>query len=193
MRLNPVALRLSELLGSSVNKLDDCIGDEVSKKVDFLQDGNIILLENVRFHPEETKNDDDFAKELAHGADIFVNDAFGTAHRAHASTAGVAKYIKTAVAGFLMEKELKYLAGSVESPVRPLGAIIGGAKVLVITHSCDLLSVSFDKVSTKIPVLESLLGKCDRIFLGGGMIFTFYKAMVWIERSRLTAFTVHPC
>ncbi|CCI47678.1 unnamed protein product [Albugo candida] len=160
MRLDPVALRLSELLGSSVDKLDDCIGDEVSRKVGSLDDGQILLLENVRFHPEETKNDDSFAKKLAHGADIFVNDAFGTAHRAHASTAGVAKYIKTSVAGFLMEKELKYLAGSVEDPIRPLGAIIGGAKV-----------------STKITVLESLLSKCDRVFLGGGMIFTFYKAM----------------
>lgn len=181
MRLDPVASRLSELLGSSVDKLDDCIGDEVSRKVGSLDDGQILLLENVRFHPEETKNDDSFAKKLAHGADIFVNDAFGTAHRAHASTAGVAKYIKTSVAGFLMEKELKYLAGSVEDPIRPLGAIIGGAKVSTSTHSLvtsDPLSVVYNKVSTKITVLESLLSKCDRVFLGGGMIFTFYKAMV---------------
>jgi phosphoglycerate kinase len=159
MRLTPVAERLSQLLGKKIEKLDDCIGDKVSKKIDSLQNGDIVLLENVRFYKEEEKNNKEFAKKLAHDADIFVNDAFGTAHRAHASTEGVTNYIDTSVAGFLMEKELHYLSGAVEKPVRPLGAVIGGAKV-----------------STKIPVLESLIQKCDKILLGGGMIFTFYQA-----------------
>ena len=129
MRLDPVAHRLTELLGAKVEKLNDCIGDDVAAKVEAIQDGDIVLLENVRFHAQETKNDPDFARQLAHNADIFVNDAFGTAHRAHASTEGVTKYVKKSVAGFLMEKELKYLADAVDSPARPLGAIIGGAKV----------------------------------------------------------------
>ncbi|TMW62345.1 hypothetical protein Poli38472_009838 [Pythium oligandrum] len=159
MRLTPVAQRLGELLERPVKKLDDCIGDEVSAEIEKLQEGEIVLLENVRFHKEETKNNPEFAKKLSHGADVFVNDAFGAAHRAHASTEGVSKFIDTSVAGFLMEKELDYLANAVDAPVRPLGAIIGGAKV-----------------STKIPVLKSLISKCDKILLGGGMIFTFYKA-----------------
>lgn len=159
MRLTPVAQRLGELLERPVKKLDDCIGPAVTNAINQLGEGEIVLLENVRFHKEETKNNLDFAKKLAHRADIFVNDAFGAAHRAHASTAGVTQFIKTNVAGFLMEKELKYLAGAVETPVCPLGAVIGGAKV-----------------STKIPVLKSLIEKCDKILLGGGMIFTFYKA-----------------
>uniref|UniRef100_K3X5U1 Phosphoglycerate kinase n=1 Tax=Globisporangium ultimum (strain ATCC 200006 / CBS 805.95 / DAOM BR144) TaxID=431595 RepID=K3X5U1_GLOUD len=159
MRLTPVAERLGELLGRPIKKLDDCIGDNVTKEIDALAEGEVVLLENVRFYKQETKNDPEFAKKLAHNAEVYVNDAFGTAHRAHASTAGVTKYIETNVAGFLMEKELKYLAGAVDAPVRPLGAVIGGAKV-----------------STKIPVLKSLLEKCDKILLGGGMIFTFYKA-----------------
>ncbi|DBA04292.1 TPA: hypothetical protein N0F65_002054 [Lagenidium giganteum] len=159
MRLTPVAARLGELLGRPVDKVDDCVGDEVTDKINRLHDGEIVLLENVRFYKEETKNNAEFAQRLAHNADIYVNDAFGTAHRAHASTEGVARHVPTSVAGFLMEKELKYLAGAVDEPVRPLGAIIGGAKV-----------------STKIPVLESLLQKVDKILLGGGMIFTFYKA-----------------
>ncbi|KAH7474837.1 hypothetical protein KRP22_003487 [Phytophthora ramorum] len=159
LRLTPVAARLGELLGSPVKKLDDCIGPQVDAGIDALQDGEIVLLENVRFYKQETKNEPEFAKQLAHGADIYVNDAFGTAHRAHASTEGVTKYIKTNVAGFLIEKELKYLSSAVDAPERPLGAIIGGAKV-----------------STKIPVLKSLLQKCDKIMIGGGMIFTFYKA-----------------
>lgn len=129
MRLTPVAARLSELLGSPVTKLDDCIGDSVTSEIEKIKDGEIVLLENVRFYKQETKNDPEFAKKLAHDADVFVNDAFGTAHRAHASTEGVTKYVKTSVAGFLMEKELKYLAGAVDAPVRPLGAIVGGAKV----------------------------------------------------------------
>ncbi|KAG2531110.1 hypothetical protein JM16_001272 [Phytophthora kernoviae] len=159
LRLTPVAARLSELLKSPVKKLDDCIGAQVDADIEKLQDGEIVLLENVRFYKQETKNDPEFAKKLAHDADVYVNDAFGTAHRAHASTEGVTNYIKTNVAGFLIEKELKYLSGAVDAPKRPLGAIIGGAKV-----------------STKIPVLKSLLQKCDKIMIGGGMIFTFYKA-----------------
>ncbi|KAJ0406755.1 hypothetical protein ATCC90586_009404 [Pythium insidiosum] len=159
MRLTPVAERLSELLERPVKKLNDCIGDDVAREIDQMQDGELLLLENVRFYKEETKNDPAFAKKLAHGADVFVNDAFGAAHRAHASTEGVTKHIKTSVAGFTMEKEIEYLANAVNVPVRPLGAIVGGAKV-----------------STKIPVLKSLLNKCDKILLGGGMIFTFYKA-----------------
>lgn len=139
MRLTPVAARLGELLGRPVKKLDDCIGDEVTKEIDAIQEGEIVLLENVRFYKQETKNDPEFAKKLAHNADVFVNDAFGTAHRAHASTAGVTKYIKTSVAGFLMEKELKYLAGAVESPERPLGAIIGGAKVRAVVLGRSLM------------------------------------------------------
>lgn len=159
MRLTPVAARLAELLDTPVKKLDDCIGDRVDAEIDALADGEIVLLENVRFYKQETKNDAAFAQQLAHGANVYVNDAFGTAHRAHASTAGVTKFIPTSVGGFLMEKELKYLSGAVDAPVRPLGAVIGGAKV-----------------STKIPVLKSLLSKCDKILIGGGMIFTFYKA-----------------
>ena len=159
LRLTPVASRLCELLASSVSKLDDCIGPHVDAAIQELQDGDIVLLENVRFYKEETANDGAFAKQLAHGADIYVNDAFGTAHRAHASTEGVTKHIPISVAGFLMEKELQYLSNAVDAPVRPLGAVIGGAKV-----------------STKIPVLKSLLQKCDKIIIGGGMIFTFYRA-----------------
>ncbi|CAI5724347.1 unnamed protein product [Peronospora destructor] len=159
LRLTPVTTRLGELLGSPIIKLDDCIGSQVDVAIEALKDGEIVLLENVRFYKQETKNDPEFARQLAHGADIYVNDAFGAAHRAHASTEGVTNYIKTNVAGFLIEKELKYLSGAVDTPVRPLVAIIGGAKV-----------------STKIPVLKSLLQKCDKIMIGGGMIFTFYKA-----------------
>lgn len=141
MRLTPVAERLGELLGRPVKKLDDCIGDEVTKEIDGIEEGEIVLLENVRFYKEETKNDPEFAKKLAHNADLFVNDAFGTAHRAHASTAGVTKYIKTSVAGFLMEKELKYLAGAVETPARPLGAVIGGAKVSAVMLARGVLDI----------------------------------------------------
>lgn len=129
MRLTPVATRLSELLERPVKKLDDCIGQEVTDEIEKLQDGEIVLLENVRFYKEETDNDPEFAKKLAHNADVYVNDAFGAAHRAHASTEGVAKHIDICVAGFLMEQELNYLSGAVENPMRPLGAVIGGAKV----------------------------------------------------------------
>ena len=159
MRLTPVAKRLSELLGSEVIKCDDCIGPDVASKVGAMQNGQVALLENVRFYPGEEKNDPEFAKQLASVADLYVNDAFGTAHRAHASTEGVTKYLSPSVAGFLIEKELKYLQAAIESPQRPLAAIIGGSKV-----------------SSKIGVIETLLEKCDKLFLGGGMIFTFLKS-----------------
>ncbi|MEB3213896.1 MAG: phosphoglycerate kinase [Leptolyngbyaceae bacterium] len=159
MRLTPVANRLSELLGKPVTKCDDCIGDEVAKTVDAMQNGDVVLLENVRFYDEEEANDPEFAKKLASIADVYVNDAFGTAHRAHASTEGVTKYLSPSVAGFLIEKELEYLKGAIEEPKRPLAAIIGGSKV-----------------SSKIGVIETLLDKADKLLIGGGMIFTFYKA-----------------
>lgn len=159
LRLTPVAKRLSELLGKEVKKTDDCIGDEVAATVAAMADGDVILLENVRFYPEEEANDPEFAKKLASVADLYVNDAFGTAHRAHASTEGVTKYLSPSVAGFLMEKELQYLGSAIDNPQRPLAAIIGGSKV-----------------SSKIGVIEKLLEKCDKLLLGGGMVFTFYKA-----------------
>lgn len=158
-RLTPVANRLSELLGKSVAKTDDCIGEEVSAAVAKLQDGDVLLLENVRFYKEEEKNDPEFAKNLASVADLYVNDAFGTAHRAHASTEGVTHYLKPSVAGFLIEKELQFLQDAIEHPQRPLAAIVGGSKV-----------------SSKIGVIETLLEKVDKLLIGGGMIFTFYKA-----------------
>ncbi|MBD1931401.1 MULTISPECIES: phosphoglycerate kinase [Cyanophyceae] len=158
-RLTPVAHRLSELLGKQVVKCDDCIGEDVAAKVAAMQNGDVLLLENVRFYPEEEKNDSEFAKKLAANADLYVNDAFGTAHRAHASTEGVTKYLSPSVAGYLIEKELQYLQSAIENPQRPLAAIIGGSKV-----------------SSKIGVIETLLDKCDKLILGGGMIFTFYKA-----------------
>ncbi|CAN1750028.1 Phosphoglycerate kinase, chloroplastic [Linum perenne] len=157
--LKPLVPRLSELLGVEVKMANDCIGEEVEKLVAETQNGSVLLLENVRFYKEEEKNDPEFAKKLASLADVYVNDAFGTAHRAHASTEGVAKFVKPAVAGFLMQKELDYLVGAVSNPKKPFAAIVGGSKV-----------------SSKIGVIESLLGKVDVLLLGGGMIFTFYKA-----------------
>ena len=159
LRLTPVAKRLSELLGQEVVKCDDCIGEEVTAKVTAMQNGQVLLLENVRFHKEEEKNDSEFAKQLASNADVYVNDAFGTAHRAHASTEGVTHYLSPSVAGYLIEKELQYLQNAIENPQPPLAAIIGGSKV-----------------SSKIGVIETLLDKVDKLLLGGGMIFTFYKA-----------------
>jgi phosphoglycerate kinase len=159
MRLTPVAQRLSEKLGQTVIKCDDCIGDEVATKVGGMSNGQVALLENVRFYTGETDNDPEFSKQLAANADLYVNDAFGTAHRAHASTAGVTEYLSPSVAGFLIEKELQYLQATVDNPQRPLAAIVGGSKV-----------------SSKIGVIETLLDKVDKIFIGGGMIFTFYKA-----------------
>jgi len=159
MRLTPVAQRLSELLGQDVVKCDDCVGDAVAAAVNGLQNGQVALLENVRFYAGEEANDPDFTKQLAANADLYVNDAFGTAHRAHASTAGVTQYLSPAVAGYLIEKELQYLQAAIENPQKPLAAIIGGSKV-----------------SSKIGVIETLLDKVDKLLIGGGMIFTFYKA-----------------
>eukprot|EP00604_Paraphysomonas_vestita_P000952 CAMPEP_0174817672 /NCGR_PEP_ID=MMETSP1107-20130205/165_1 /TAXON_ID=36770 /ORGANISM="Paraphysomonas vestita, Strain GFlagA" /LENGTH=319 /DNA_ID=CAMNT_0016028609 /DNA_START=829 /DNA_END=1785 /DNA_ORIENTATION=+ len=155
-----MAARLSELLNKRVATVDDCIGEKVDAAVSSLHAGDVLMLENVRFYKEEEKNDAEFARKLAKGAKVYVNDAFGTAHRAHASTAGVAQFVQHNVAGYLMEKEIRFLHSAVASPVRPFAAIVGGAKV-----------------STKIPVIESLINKCDKIFLGGGMIFTFYRAL----------------
>ena len=159
MRLTAVAARLSDLLGAPVVKTDSCIGPDAEAKVAALADGGVLLLENVRFFAEEEKNDPAFAEKLAALADVYVNDAFGAAHRAHASTEGVTKFLRPSVAGYLMEKELQYLQGAIDEPKRPLAAIVGGSKV-----------------SSKIGVLEALIDKCDKILVGGGMIFTFYKA-----------------
>jgi phosphoglycerate kinase len=158
LSLRPVAKRLSELLGQQVGFVEDCIGSEVRKAVDKLQAGEIIVLENTRFHPEEKANDPDFAAELASFADIFVNDAFGSAHRAHASTEGVAHNLP-AVAGFLMEKELNYLGAALEDPKHPFIAILGGAKI-----------------SDKIGVVERLLDQADKLLIGGAMANTFFAA-----------------
>jgi phosphoglycerate kinase len=159
MRLTPVAVRLSELLGKPVVKTDDCIGDEAAAKVAAMNNGDVVLLENVRFYAEEEANDPEFSKKLASLADLYVNDAFGTAHRAHASTEGVTKFLSPSVGGLLIEKELQYLQAAIENPKRPLAAIVGGSKV-----------------SSKITVIETLLDKVDKLLIGGGMIFTFYKA-----------------
>jgi len=157
--LAPVAKRLSELLGKPVRFASDCIGTEAETAVNALQNGEVLLLENVRFYKEEEANDLEFAKKLASLGEVYVNDAFGTAHRAHASTEGVTKFIQTAVAGFLIEKELKYLGEATANPQRPFVAILGGAKI-----------------SGKIDVLEKLLEKVDTVLVGGAMIFTFFKA-----------------
>ncbi|GAB4854727.1 hypothetical protein Ancab_023313 [Ancistrocladus abbreviatus] len=162
--LAPLVPRLSELLGIQVIKADDCIGPLVEKLVAQLLEGGVLLLENVRFYKEEEKNEPEFAKKLASLADLYVNGAFGNAHRAHASTEGVTKILTPSVAGFLLhlfavQQELDYLVGSVSNPKRPFAAIVGGSKV-----------------SSKIGVIESLPEKCDILLLGGGMIFTFYKA-----------------
>ncbi|MGJ3254182.1 MAG: phosphoglycerate kinase [Elainellaceae cyanobacterium] len=159
LRLTPVATRLSELLGQPVNKCNDCVGDEVTKTIAEMQPGQVVLLENLRFHAEEEENDAEFAKQLASNADLYVNDAFGTAHRAHASTEGVTHHLSPCVAGYLIDRELQYLQNAIENPQRPLAAIIGGSKV-----------------SSKIGVIETLLDKVDKLLIGGGMVFTFYKA-----------------
>jgi phosphoglycerate kinase len=157
--LAPVAQRLSELLGKNVKLSPDCIGDVAKNIVNSLKEGDVVLLENLRFHEEEEKNDPNFAKQLAELGDVYVNDAFGSAHRAHASTEGVTKYIKTCVAGYLMEKELNYLGKAVGNPERPYCAILGGAKI-----------------SGKIDVIYNLIEKVDTLIIGGGMAYTFFKA-----------------
>ena len=156
--LKPVAKELSKQLGKEVIMANDVIGEDAMSKASNLKEGEIMLLENVRFHREETDNDPEFAKKLASMAEIFVNDAFGTAHRAHASTTGIADYIP-GVAGFLIEKELKFLGNAINNPERPFVAILGGAKV-----------------SDKIGVIDSLLDKVDTLMIGGGMAYTFFKA-----------------
>ncbi len=158
LRLTPVAARLSELLDRPVTKLDDCIGPDVERAIGQAQPGDVILLENVRFHAGEKKNDPEFAKQLAAVAELYVNDAFGAAHRAHASVVGVAEYLP-AVAGFLMEKELQALGGVLEAPEHPFIAILGGAKI-----------------SGKIEVIDNLLPQVERLLIGGGMANTFFKA-----------------
>ena len=157
--LAPCAERMGELLGQTVTLAPDCIGDDVAKIVADAKEGDVIMLENTRFYKEETKNEPGFVEKLAAPFDMFVNDAFGTAHRAHASTEGVTKFLEPSVGGFLLAKELEYLDGAVTNGKKPMAAIVGGSKV-----------------STKITVLEALLDKCDKIIIGGGMVFTFLKA-----------------
>jgi 3-phosphoglycerate kinase len=158
LRMDPVARRLGELLGAPVRKLDDCVGPDVERATAEMADGDVVLLENLRFHAEEEANDPEFARRLAALADLYVNDAFGTAHRAHASTVGIAAHLP-AVAGFLMEKELAYLSRALEEPTRPFVAILGGKKV-----------------SDKIAVIRNLLGKADALLIGGAMAYTFLRA-----------------
>lgn len=158
MKLLPVAKRVEELLSQSVTMLDDCVGEQVAAAIDS-SENKVILLENLRFHKSETKNDPDFAKQLADLADVYVNDAFGTAHRAHASTEGITKFMDQSVAGFLLEKEISFIGKAVENPDRPFVVILGGAKV-----------------SDKILLVENLLTKADSILIGGGMAYTFLKA-----------------
>jgi len=157
--LAPCAERMGELLGKEVKLAPDCIGDDVAAMVDAQENGDVIMLENTRFYKEETKNEPEFVEKFASPFDMFVNDAFGTAHRAHASTEGVTKFLSPAVSGFLLAKELEYLDGAVSEGERPMAAIVGGSKV-----------------SSKITVLEALLEKCEKVIIGGGMVFTFLKA-----------------
>eukprot|EP01035_Chromulina_nebulosa_P017618 gene17618-23194_t len=157
--LKPIAERLSTLLNKQVPLVPDCRGIAVGRAVSTMKNGDVVLLENVRFYPEEEENNNQFSKELAANADFYVNDAFGTAHRAHSSTTGVASYLRPSVSGFLLSKELDYLQKAVDKPIRPFAAIVGGSKV-----------------SSKITVIESLLNKVDKLVLGGGMVFTFLKA-----------------
>ncbi len=157
--LKPAAERLSQLLGKEVKLAPDCIGSEVKSMVEKMEPGDVILLENLRFHEEEEKNDPDFAKQLAELGDVYVNDAFGSAHRAHASTEGVTKYFDICASGFLMQKELDYLGKAIANPEKPFCAILGGAKI-----------------SGKIDVINNLLDKVDTLIIGGGMAYTFFKA-----------------
>ena len=158
--LKPVAEHLSNLLGRPVAFADDCVGAEAEEKVAAMKDGDVLLLENLRFHPEEEKNDDGFSQQLANLCDVYVNDAFGAAHRAHASTDGITKHVNQAAAGLLMQKELEYLGRVITNPEHPFVAILGGAKV-----------------SDKIPVINALIDrKVDKILIGGAMAYTFFKA-----------------
>ena len=157
--LKPVAIRLGELLNKKVMFANDCVGVEVQKKVNLMKPGDVLLLENVRFHKGETKNDPEFSKELASLGDVYIDDAFGSAHRAHSSTEGVTKFIDICAAGYLMEKELEYLGTALAEPKRPYCAVLGGAKI-----------------SGKIDVINNLMDKVDTLIIGGGMAFTFFKA-----------------
>ena len=157
--LKPAAVRLGELLGKETLFADDCIGESVMNTVNSMNPGDVLFLENVRFNKGETKNDPDFAKQLAQLGDVYINDAFGSAHRAHASTEGVTKFINTCAAGYLMEKEIDYLGSALANPERPYCAILGGAKI-----------------SGKIDVINNLMDKVDTLIVGGGMAFTFLKA-----------------
>merc|ERR1719254_248891 len=158
--LKPVAKRMGELMKKDIKCAPDCKAtDEVKSMVSALEEGGVLILENTRFYKGETKNDPELVESMASLADLFVNDAFGTAHRAHSSTEGVTKFLKPNVSGFLLKKELDYLKGAVDEPKKPMAAIVGGAKV-----------------STKIPVIESMLEKVDKLIIGGGMVFTFLKA-----------------
>lgn len=169
--LKPAAEKLGELLGKEVILAPDCIGDEVKKLVDNMKAGDVVLLENLRFHEEEEKNNPDFAKKLAELGEVYINDAFGSAHRAHASTEGVTKFLEVNAAGYLMQKELDYLGNAVSDPERPYCAILGGAKI-----------------SGKIDVIINLLNKIDTLIIGGGMAFTFFKAQgIEIGKSLLEA------
>jgi len=171
MSLKPVAERLQKYLKNKVYFAPDCIGIEVKNMAQSLQEGEVLLLENLRFHPEEEKNDKEFSAKLAELGEIYVNDAFGTSHRAHASTAGITDFIPVRAAGYLLEKELHYLQDTLENPAKPFTAIFGGAKV-----------------SDKIDVIERLLGKADNILIGGGMAYTFLKARGYeIGKSLLEA------
>jgi phosphoglycerate kinase len=171
LSLEPAASRLTEMLGAKheVILADDCVGDGVRKLVKDLKDGQVLMLENLRFHKEEEANDEAFARELASFADVYINDAFGTAHRAHASTAGMVPFVKEKGAGMLMRKELEYLGGALKTPAKPFVAILGGAKV-----------------SDKIKVIESLLPKVDALLIGGAMAYTFLKAQgIEVGKSRV--------
>lgn len=159
MSLNPVASRLAELLGKSVKMAKDCIGEEVKAEIGRMREGDVLLLENCRFHQGDEENDEVFSRALAGLADLYVNDAFGTAHRAHASTVGVTRFLPVSAAGFLMQKEIQYLGKVVSNPDRPFIAILGGAKV-----------------SDKIGVIKNLMGKVDTLLIGGAMAYTFEKA-----------------
>ncbi len=160
MSLKPVAQRLKDLLHADVHMAEDCIGDKVEKLIHSTKSKDIILLENLRFHTEEEDNTQTFSQQLARLGDVYINDAFGTAHRAHASTAGITQFIKPCASGYLMKKELDYLGNAINQPKRPLAAILGGAKI-----------------SGKIDVIENLLSKVDILIIGGGMVFTFFRAM----------------
>ncbi len=160
LSLRPVAERLSRLLEKEVKFIPDCVGEKVEKEVESVNPGDVALLENVRFYKEETENDPEFARKLSKLADIYVNDAFGTAHRKHASTYGITKFVSLAVAGFLLENEIKYLQKALENPERPMVLVIGGSKV-----------------SSKLSVIENLLKVVDKMLIGGGMAYTFLKAL----------------